>query len=48
MTTKVRRSLKSNENRPNYAKRAKDFGLEYISIAIIQKHLEVDWEKLIE
>ena len=48
MTTKMRRSFKSNENRFNYAKRAKDFGLEYISIANIQKYFKEDWEKIIE
>ena len=48
MTTKMRRSLKSNENRPNFAKRAKDFGLEYISIANIKKYFKEDWEKIIE
>ena len=37
MTTKMIRSLKSKQNRPNYAKRAKKFGLEYISVAKIQK-----------
>lgn len=44
MTTKI----KSNANRPNYAKRAKEFGLEYISITNIQKYFEEDWEKKIE
>ena len=48
MTTKMKRCLKSNENRPNYAKRAKDFGLEYISIGKIQKYFMKDWEKRIE
>lgn len=48
MTTKMRRCLKSNENRPNYAKRAKDFGLNYISIMNIQKYFTEDWEKLVE
>ena len=48
MTTKIRRFLKSNENHSNYAKRAKNFGLEYISIANIKKYFEDDWEKLIE
>ena len=48
MTTKMRGSFRSNENRPNYAKRAKDFGLEYISIACIQKYFKEDWEKIIE
>ena len=48
MTTKMRRCLKSKQNRPDYAKRAKDFGLEYISITNIQKYFVKDWEKLIE
>ena len=44
----MRRSLKSNLKRPNYAKRAKDFGLNYISITKIQKYFKKDWEKQIE
>ena len=42
------RSLIRKQNRPNYAKRAKDFGLKYISIRNIQKYFDRDWEKRIE
>ena len=38
----MRGSLIRKQNRPNYAKRAKDFGLKYISITNIQKYFEKD------
>ena len=40
--------MTSTKSRPNYAKRAKECGLQHVKILQIQRYLIEDWEKKIE
>ena len=48
MTSLVKRYLKGSESRPNYAKPAKECGLQHVNILSVQKYLIEDWEEKIE
>ena len=48
MTSFVKRYLKGSESRPNYAKPAKECGLQHVNILQIQGYLIEDWEEKIE
>ena len=48
MTSLVKRYLKGSESRPNYAKPAKECGLQHVNILQIQRYLIEDWEEKIE
>ncbi|KAI6657285.1 hypothetical protein LOD99_33 [Oopsacas minuta] len=48
MTSIKKRCLQNSDIRPNYAKTAKECGMEHINILKIRQYLKDDWETKIE